>query len=115
MSRDDLANTNAGIMKSVTKHIVKYSPNCFIVVLTNPVDAMTYTVYKGSGFPKERVIGQSGVLDKARFCTFVAEELNFSVIDIMGFVIGDYSDNLSLVIRYCCCCCYEHDKLHQKI
>ena len=69
MSRDDLVNTNAGIMKTVTKEIVKYSPNCFIVVLTNPVDAMTYTVYQESGFPKERVIGQSGVLDTARFCT----------------------------------------------
>src|SRR5690625_6520361 len=71
-------------MKSVTKDIVKYSPNCFIVVLTNPVDAMTYTVYKESGFPKERVIGQSGVLDTARFRTFVAEELNLSIKDITG-------------------------------
>src|SRR5690625_6577803 len=69
MSRDDLVNTNADIMKAVTKEVVKYSPDCFIIVLTNPVDAMTYTVFKESGFPKERVIGQSGVLDTARFRT----------------------------------------------
>ncbi len=100
MSRDDLVNTNAGIMKTVTKEIVKYSPDCFIVVLTNPVDAMTYTVYKESGFPKERVIGQSGVLDTARFCTFVAEELNVSVKDVSGFVLGGHGDEMVPLIRY---------------
>lgn len=100
MSRDDLVNTNAGIMKAVTKEIVKYSPDSFIVVLTNPVDAMTYTVYKESGFPKERVIGQSGVLDTARFCTFVAEELNLSVKDISGFVLGGHGDEMVPLIRY---------------
>jgi len=100
MSRDDLVNTNAGIMKSVTKDIVKYSPNCFIVVLTNPVDAMTYTVYKESGFPKERVIGQSGVLDTARFRTFVAEELNLSIKDITGFVLGGHGDEMVPLVRY---------------
>ena len=100
MSRDDLVNTNAGIMKTVTKEIVKYSPDCFIVVLTNPVDAMTYTVYRESGFPKERVIGQSGVLDTARFCTFVAEELNVSVKDVSGFVLGGHGDEMVPLIRY---------------
>jgi len=100
MSRDDLVNTNAGIMKTVTKEIVKYSPDCFIVVLTNPVDAMTYTVYKESDFPKERVIGQSGVLDTARFCTFVAEELNVSVKDVSGFVLGGHGDEMVPLIRY---------------
>lgn len=100
MSRDDLVNTNAGIMKSVTKDIVKYSPNCFIVVLTNPVDAMTYTVYKESGFPKERVIGQSGVLDTARFRTFVAEELNLSIKDVTGFVLGGHGDEMVPLVRY---------------
>src|SRR5690625_7625988 len=94
MSRDDLVNTNAGIMKSVTKEVVKYSPDCFILVLTNPVDAMTYTVFKESGFPKERVIGQSGVLDTARFRTFVAQELNLSVKDITGFVLGGHGDDM---------------------
>lgn len=79
MSRDDLVNTNANIMKSVTEQVVKHSPNTYIVVLTNPADAMTYAVYKASGFPKNRVIGQSGVLDTARFRTFVAQELKLSV------------------------------------
>lgn len=100
MSRDDLVNTNAQIMKSVTKEIVKHSPNCFILVLTNPVDAMTYTVFKESGFPKERVIGQSGVLDTARFRTFVAEELNVSVKDVTGFVLGGHGDDMVPLIRY---------------
>jgi malate dehydrogenase len=100
MSRDDLVNTNAGIMKSVTREVVKHSPNCFIIVLTNPADAMTYTVYKESGFPKNRVMGQSGVLDTARFRTFVAEELNISVKDISGFVLGGHGDDMVPLIRY---------------
>ncbi len=100
MSRDDLVNTNAGIMKSVTKEIVKYSPESTIVVLTNPVDAMTYTVFQESGFPKERVIGQSGILDTARFRTFVAEELNLSVKDVTGFVLGGHGDDMVPLIRY---------------
>lgn len=100
MSRDDLVNTNAGIMKAVTKEIVKYSPDCYIVVLTNPVDAMTYTVYKESGFPKNRVIGQSGVLDTARFRTFVSQELNVSVEDVTGFVLGGHGDDMVPLVRY---------------
>ena len=100
MSRDDLVNTNAEIMKSVTREVIKHSPDCFIIVLTNPVDAMTYTVYKESGLPKERVIGQSGVLDTARFRTFVAEELNLSVKDITGFVLGGHGDDMVPLIRY---------------
>jgi malate dehydrogenase len=100
MSRDDLVNTNAGIMKSVTKEIVKHSPNCTIIVLTNPVDAMTYTVLKESGFPKQRVIGQSGILDTARFRTFVAMELNLSVKDVTGFVLGGHGDDMVPLVRY---------------
>ncbi|MFS0673048.1 malate dehydrogenase [Ornithinibacillus sp. 179-J 7C1 HS] len=100
MSRDDLVNTNAKIMKSVTQEIVKYSKDTIIVVLTNPVDAMTYTVFKESGFPKERVIGQSGVLDTARFRTFVAQELNLSVKDITGFVLGGHGDDMVPLTRY---------------
>ncbi len=100
MSRDDLVQTNQNVMKSVTKEIVKYSPNCVILVLTNPVDAMTYTVYKESGFPKERVIGQSGVLDTARFRTFVAEALDLSVKDVTGFVLGGHGDTMVPLIRY---------------
>lgn len=100
MSRDDLVATNEKIMRSVTKEVVKYSPDCIIVVLTNPVDAMTYAVYKESGFPKERVIGQSGVLDTARFRTFVAQELNLSVKDITGFVLGGHGDDMVPLVRY---------------
>jgi len=100
MSRDDLVQTNQKVMKSVTSEIVKYSPNTTILVLTNPVDAMTYTVYKESGLPKERVIGQSGVLDTARFRTFVAKELNLSVKDITGFVLGGHGDDMVPLVRY---------------
>ncbi|USK32869.1 malate dehydrogenase [Bacillus sp. F19] len=100
MSRDDLVQTNQKIMKSVSQEIVKYSPNTIIIVLTNPVDAMTYTVYKESGFPKSRVIGQSGVLDTARFRTFVAQELNLSVKDVTGFVLGGHGDDMVPLVRY---------------
>lgn len=100
MSRDDLVQTNQKVMKAVTSEIAKYSPNCTILVLTNPVDAMTYTVFKESGFPKNRVIGQSGVLDTARFRTFVAQELNISVKDITGFVLGGHGDDMVPLVRY---------------
>lgn len=100
MSRDDLVQINQKVMKSVTQEVVKYSPNSTIIVLTNPVDAMTYTVYKESGFPKNRVIGQSGVLDTARFRTFVAQELNVSVKDITGFVLGGHGDTMVPLTRY---------------
>ncbi|MGP4108333.1 malate dehydrogenase [Virgibacillus sp. L01] len=100
MSRDDLVNTNAKIMKSVASDIAKYAPESIIVVLSNPVDAMTYTAFKESGFPKERVIGQSGVLDTGRFRTFVSEELNLSVKDITGFVLGGHGDDMVPLIRY---------------
>ncbi|UQW96480.1 malate dehydrogenase [Rummeliibacillus sp. G93] len=100
MSRDDLVQINQSVMKSVTAEIVKHAPNSTIIVLTNPVDAMTYTVYKESSFPKNRVIGQSGVLDTARFRTFVAEELNLSVKDITGFVLGGHGDSMVPLTRY---------------
>lgn len=100
MSRDDLVQINQGIMKTVSKEIAAHSPNATIIVLTNPVDAMTYTVYKETGFPKNRVIGQSGVLDTARFCAFVAEELNVSVKDITGFVLGGHGDTMVPLTRY---------------
>lgn len=100
MSRDDLVTTNAGIVKSVTEQVVKFSPNCFLVILSNPVDAMTYVAHKASGFPKNRVIGQSGVLDTARFRTFVAQELNVSVEDVTGFVLGGHGDDMVPLIRY---------------
>ncbi|MGE7918558.1 malate dehydrogenase [Viridibacillus sp. NPDC093762] len=100
MSRDDLVLINQSVMKAVTKEIVKYSPKATIIVLTNPVDAMTYTVYKESGFPKNRVIGQSGVLDSARFRAFIAEELNISVKDITGVVLGGHGDTMVPLTRY---------------
>ena len=100
MSRDDLVQINQKVMKAVTQDIVKYSPNTTIIVLTNPVDAMTYTVYKESGFPKNRVIGQSGVLDSARFRAFVAQELNVSVKDVTGFVLGGHGDSMVPLTRY---------------
>lgn len=100
MSRDDLVSTNAKIMKIVTEQVVNYSPNSIILVLTNPVDAMTYEVYRTSGFPKHRVIGQSGVLDTARFRTFVAQELNVSVEDVTGFVLGGHGDDMVPLVRY---------------
>lgn len=100
MSRDDLVATNSKIMKSITRDIAKHSPNAIIVVLTNPVDAMTYSVFKEAGFPKERVIGQSGVLDTARFRTFIAQELNLSVKDITGFVLGGHGDDMVPLVRY---------------
>jgi malate dehydrogenase len=100
MSRDDLVSINAGIMVDVSKNIARYSPNSYILVLSNPVDAMTYTCFKTTGFPKNRVIGQSGVLDTARFNTFVAEELNVSVEDVTGFVLGGHGDSMVPLIRY---------------
>jgi malate dehydrogenase len=100
MSRDDLVQINQKVMVSVSEQIAKYSPNAIILVLTNPVDAMTYTVYKTTGFPKNRVIGQSGVLDTARFRAFIAEELNISVKDITGFVLGGHGDTMVPMTRY---------------
>ncbi|SFU45681.1 malate dehydrogenase [Alicyclobacillus macrosporangiidus] len=100
MSRDDLVTTNANIVRSVTEQVVKFSPNAILLVLSNPVDAMTYVAYKASGFPKNRVIGQAGVLDTARFRTFVAEELSVSVEDVSGFVLGVHGDDMVPLVRY---------------
>jgi len=100
MSRDDLVNTNAGIMKAVSENVAKYAPNSYIIVLSNPVDAMTYVCYKTTGFPKNRVIGQSGVLDTARFNTFVSQELNISVENVSGFVLGGHGDDMVPLVRY---------------
>lgn len=100
MSRDDLVSTNAKIMRAVSEEVKKYAPNSYVLILSNPVDAMTYVCYKTTGFPKNRVIGQSGVLDTARFNTFVAEELNISVEDISGFVLGGHGDDMVPLVRY---------------
>ncbi|MGX0679258.1 malate dehydrogenase [Staphylococcus capitis] len=94
MTRDDLVQTNEEIVHQTSLNIAKYAPNATIIVLTNPVDAMTYTALKASGFPKERVIGQSGVLDTARYQSFIADELKVSVKDINGLVLRGHGDTM---------------------
>jgi len=100
MSRDDLAATNASIITEVSQKVARYAPDSCVIVLSNPVDAMTYVCYKTTGFGKNRVIGQSGVLDTARFNTFVAQELNVSVEDVSGFVLGGHGDEMVPLLRY---------------
>ncbi|GBF73976.1 malate dehydrogenase [Paenibacillus sp. 598K] len=100
MSRDDLVNTNAGIVRSVCEQVKATSPEAIVLILSNPVDAMTYVAYETLGFPKHRVIGQSGVLDTARYCTFIAQELNVSVEDVRGFVLGGHGDDMVPLVRY---------------
>lgn len=100
MSRDDLVLTNKEIMVAVSMKIKEFAPDSYVLVLSNPVDAMTYTCFKTTGFPKNRVIGQSGVLDTARFNTFVAEALQISVEDVTGFVLGGHGDSMVPLIRY---------------
>ena len=100
MSRDDLLNTNYNVMKQVTEQIIKHSPNCIIVPVTNPLDAMCQAVFKLSGFPRERVIGMAGVLDSARFRSFIAMELNVSVKDVSAFVLGGHGDTMVPLPRY---------------
>lgn len=94
MSRDDLIATNQGIVKGVTEQVAKYSPNSVIIIVTNPLDAMCHVALEASGFPKSRVIGQSGVLDTARFRTFLALELNVSVQDVQAYVLGGHGDTM---------------------
>ena len=100
MSRDDLLFTNMKIMDSVTSEIVKYSPDTIIIVVTNPLDAMAQRVYQSSGLPREKVIGQSGVLDTARFRTFLSQELNVSIRDIQAYVLGGHGDTMVPVLGY---------------
>jgi malate dehydrogenase len=100
MSRDDLLNVNFGIMKAVTEQVVKYSPNCIIVPVANPLDAMSQAVFRLSKFPRERVIGMAGVLDSARMRTFISMELNVSVENIHAFVLGGHGDTMVPLPRY---------------
>jgi malate dehydrogenase len=100
MSRDDLLNVNFGIMKAVTEQVVKHSPDCIIVPVANPLDAMCQAVYRLSGFPRERVIGMAGVLDSARMRTFIALELNVSVENVHAFVLGGHGDTMVPLPRY---------------
>ncbi len=100
MSRDDLVNINAGIVKDVAEKVAKYAPNATVLVLSNPVDSMTYVFLKASGFPKNRVIGQSGVLDTARYRTFIATALNVAFKDVTGCVLGGHGDDMVPLVRY---------------
>jgi malate dehydrogenase len=100
MSRDDLIATNAGIVKSVTENIVKYSPNTIIIVVSNPLDVMTYCSYLTAGFDSKRVFGMAGILDTARYCAFLAEALNTSPKDIKAVLMGGHGDTMVPLPRY---------------
>ncbi len=101
MSRDDLLSTNAKIMRAVCENIKKTSPNAVVIVVSNPLDAMAFVAKQVLGFPKERVIGMAGILDSARFKSFIAEELNVSVKDIQAFVLGGHGDTMVPIPRHC--------------
>src|SRR5579885_1247376 len=100
MSRDDLLNTNYKIMQDVISKVVQHSPNCILIVVSNPLDAMAQAAYKLSKFPRERVIGMAGVLDSARFRTFIADELKVSVENVTAFVLGGHGDTMVPLSRY---------------
>ena len=100
MSRDDLINTNTKIVKSVAEGIKQYAPNAFVIVITNPLDAMVHVMKKITGFPKNRVLGMAGVLDSARFRTFISMETGVSVEDITAFVLGGHGDTMVPLPRY---------------
>jgi malate dehydrogenase len=100
MSRDDLLKTNAGIVREVTERIRETSPEAILVVVSNPLDAMVTLAHRVSGFPKQRVVGMAGVLDSARYRTFIAMELGVSVEDVHGFVLGGHGDTMVPLPRY---------------
>ncbi len=100
MSRDALLRVNTDIVKNVTEKVVKASPNAILLVVSNPLDAMTYVAYRVSHFPRERVIGMAGVLDSARFRTLIAMELNLSIEDVHAFVLGGHGDAMVPLPRY---------------
>mgnify|MGYP003575509909 CR=1 FL=1 len=100
MSRDDLLNTNAGIVKAVSEQVKKTSPNAIIIVVSNPLDVMCYVAKEASGFPRERVIGMAGVLDTGRYRAFLAEALDVSVLDIQAMVLGGHGDTMVPLISY---------------
>jgi malate dehydrogenase len=101
MSRDDLVKKNQEVITQVTREVVKTSPNSIIIMVTNPLDAMAQLAYHISGFPRERVIGMAGVLDTARFRTFIAQELNVSVRDVQAYVLGGHGDTMVPLARMC--------------
>jgi malate dehydrogenase len=99
MSRDDLVRTNQGIVTQVTQEVVRRSPKAILICVTNPLDAMVQLAYKVSGFPKRRVLGMAGVLDTARFRTFIAQELGVSIKDVQAFVLGGHGDTMVPLAR----------------
>jgi malate dehydrogenase len=100
MSRDDLLNTNAGIVKSVSEQIAKTSPKAILIIVSNPLDVMCYVAMQASGFPRQRVIGMAGVLDTARYRGFIAEALDCSVRDIQAMVLGGHGDTMVPLLSY---------------
>jgi malate dehydrogenase len=100
MSRDDLLTVNYKIMQQVTDQVVKYSPNCIIIPVANPLDAMAQAIYRLSRFPRERVVGMAGVLDSARLRAFIAQQLNVSVENVHAFVLGGHGDTMVPLPRY---------------
>ena len=100
MSRDDLIETNAKIVKSVTENIIKYSPDCILIIVSNPLDVMTYQAHLTSKFPRERVMGMAGILDTARFRAFLAQELDVSPKDIQSLLLGGHGDTMVPLPRY---------------
>ncbi len=100
MSRDDLMNTNAGIVKGVSEQVARTSPNAIVIVVSNPLDVMCYVAKKATGFPRQRVLGMAGVLDTARYRAFLAEALDVSVRDIQAMVLGGHGDTMVPLISY---------------
>jgi len=101
MSRDDLLDVNFGIIKTVGEHIKNSAPNAFVIVVTNPLDAMVYAMQRVTGFPANRVVGMAGVLDSSRFASLVAAELNVSAEDVTALVMGGHGDTMVPLVRYC--------------
>src|SRR5256714_2189868 len=101
MTRDDLVKKNQEIVAHVTEQVVDHSPNCILIMVTNPLDAMAQLAYQVSGFPRNRVVGMAGVLDTARFRTFIAQELGASVRDVQAYVLGGHGDTMVPLARMC--------------
>ena len=100
MSRDDLIATNTGIVKQVAENVAKHSPNAVMIVVSNPLDAMVYVAWKASGFPTKRIVGQAGVLDTARYRSFLAQEVGCSVEDVQALLLGGHGDDMVPLKRY---------------